>query len=92
VHWLVFYDVVDDYIERREQFRAEHRRRVYAAHQQGLLVMGGALAEPADGAVIVFEADSPGPVEEWIRDDPYVQNGLVTSWKVRKWSVGTGAP
>lgn len=92
MHWLVFYDVVDDYLGRREEFRPEHLRHVGQAHERGLLVMGGAYADPADGAAIVFKTEDRGEIEHWIEDDPYVRNGLVTEWRIRSWNVGVGAP
>lgn len=54
--------------------------------------MGGAYDEPADGAAIVFKTLVPAEIEGWLSDDPYVRNGLVTSWTIRKWSLGIGAP
>jgi uncharacterized protein YciI len=92
MHWIVTYEVVDDYVERREAIRERHLEVVRAAHDSGLLVMGGAFSEPVDGAVIIFESDDAKPIEDWIGNDPYVRAGLVTSWQVRKWSVGNGYP
>lgn len=89
---MVFYDVVDDYERRREEFRPQHFGHVHDAHDRGLLVMGGAYADPVDGAAIVFQAEDCDPIERWIEADPYVINGLVTEWRIRKWSVGVGAP
>ena len=55
--------------------------------------IGGALAEPADGAVLLFKSESPRVAEEFAEQDPYVKNGLVTRWRVRAWTtvVGDGA-
>jgi uncharacterized protein len=93
VHYLLFYEVVDDYVERRAPLREVHLAHAWAAHERGELVLGGALADPPDGAVLLFEADSPDVVEAFARADPYVKNGLVTRWSVRPWTtvVGQGA-
>jgi uncharacterized protein len=74
-------------------YRAEHLALARAAHQRGELVLGGALADPTDGAVIVFRGDSPAAAEAFARADPYVRNSLVTAWRVRAWAtvVGDGA-
>ncbi len=55
--------------------------------------MAGALADPADGAVLVFRGPSPQHAESFAQADPYVRNGLVKTWRVRKWNtvVGDGA-
>jgi uncharacterized protein len=93
MHYLLFYDVVSDYADRRVPFRAAHLAHAWAAVARGELVLGGALAEPVDGAVLLFKCDSPAPVEAFVADDPYMLNGLVTNWRVRAWTtvVGEGA-
>jgi len=91
VYWLLFYDVVDDYIDRRAPLRESHLALVAEAHERGELVMAGALADPPDGAVLVFKGDDASAAEAFAANDPYVQNGLVTSWRVRQWTVVIGA-
>jgi uncharacterized protein YciI len=93
MHYLLFYDVAPDYLERRVALRAAHLARAWAAVGRGELVLGGALADPVDGAVLLFSCDSPAPVEAFAAADPYVTNGLVTRWRVRVWNtvVGEGA-
>ncbi len=87
---MLFYDVVDDYVTRRAALRAEHLALADAARERGDLVLAGALDEPVDGAVLVFDVDDASVVEAFVRDDPYVQHGLVTEWRVRKWTVVAG--
>jgi uncharacterized protein YciI len=93
VHFLLFYDVVDDYVERRGPFRSEHLSLIRKAHESGDLVIAGALADPPDGALLVFRGPSPKPAESFAQADPYVLNGLVKRWHVRKWNtvIGDGA-
>ena len=90
MHTILFYDVVDDYVERRAPFRQLHLDLAKQAQQRGELVLAGALAEPADGAVLVFRGDSTTVAEAFAEADPYVKNGLVTSWRVRKWATVIG--
>jgi hypothetical protein len=90
MHWLLFYDVGDDYLERRPQFREEHLKYATQANERGELVLAGALAEPVDGAVLVFRGSSPTVAEAFAKGDPYVINGLVKSWRVRKWTTVIG--
>lgn len=89
--WVLLYEVVDDYVERRAPLRSEHLSLAAAAHERNELVLAGALDDPADGAILVFRADDVAVVEEFVHADPYVQNGLVTSWRIRKWNVVVGA-
>jgi uncharacterized protein YciI len=87
--WLLQYDLVDDYVERRGPLRAEHLSGAQAAYDAGDLVLAGALADPPDGAVLVFR--SREVAEAFAGNDPYVREGLVTAWKVRAWTVVIGA-
>lgn len=93
MHYILFYDVIDDYVEKRAQFRELHLKHARAAYDRGELLLGGALAEPVDGAVLVFRGESAEVVEQFAKSDPYVLNGLVKQWRVRKWNtvIGNGA-
>jgi hypothetical protein len=90
MYFLLFYDVVDDYLERREPFRAEHLAYARQARERRELLLAGALANPIDRAVLLFSAPSATTVEGFARSDPYVRNGLVKQWTVREWSVVIG--
>lgn len=90
MHYLLFYDVVDDYVQRRAAFRDAHLALAWQAQARGELVIGGALADPVDGAVLVFSGDSPAVAEAFAAADPYVRNGLVTKWRVRTWTTVVG--
>jgi uncharacterized protein len=93
MHYILFYDVADDYLEKRVRFRDLHLQHARAAFDRGELVLGGALADPADAAVLVFRGASAEAAERFAQTDPYVLNGLVKHWRVRKWStvIGDGA-
>ena len=91
MHWLLIYDLVDDYLDRRPPLRDEHLGLATAAHERGELVMAGALADPPDRAVLLFKAGDAGPAEAFAAADPYVEAGLVTRWRVRSWTVVIGA-
>jgi len=89
-YYALFYEVIDDYVARRAQFRQEHLRLAAEARKRGELVFAGALAEPADRALLVFHVDNKTKVEDFARKDPYVVNGLVKKWEVRPWNVDVG--
>jgi uncharacterized protein len=90
MYWILFYDVVENYVERRAPFRDSHLAHAASAQRLGFLVMAGAYADPVDGAAFVFRADDRVVVEQFVRDDPYVREGLVTSWSIRQWNVVIG--
>jgi uncharacterized protein YciI len=87
MHSLLFYDYVDDILQRRAPFRKEHLALAKQAHEQGTLLMAGALAEPVDGAVFVFATDDRSIVADFVARDPYVREGLVRAWRIRPWNV-----
>jgi hypothetical protein len=89
-HFLLFYEAAPDYLERRPLYRDRHLQLVWAAAERGELVLAGALAEPTDGAVLLFRAESRAVVEAFARTDPYVVNGLVERWRVREWTTVAG--
>lgn len=89
-HFLLFYDVGDDYVTKRATFRDAHLKKAWASHARNELVLGGALADPVDGAVLLFRVESAGVVEDFAKADPYVVNGLVTRWRIREWSTVAG--
>jgi len=89
-YYALFYEAVDDFIARRGAFRDEHLRMAREAHARGELVLAGALADPANGALLVFQGESPAAAEAFARQDPYGRNGLITNWKVRPWTVVVG--
>jgi uncharacterized protein len=90
VHFLLIYELCDDYLERRAQFRDEHLSLAWQASGRGDLLLGGALDGPADRAILLFSGESPEAAEAFARVDPYVTNGLVTRWSVRKWNTVAG--
>lgn len=90
MHYLLFYDVVDDYIERRASFRDEHLAHARKAHERGELILGGALSDPPDKAILLFRGNSNEVAESFAKNDPYVVNGVVTSWHVREWTTVVG--
>ncbi len=89
-HFLLMYDFVPDYLERRGVYRAQHLALAQAAKARGELVLAGALANPADGAVLVFKGEAPAVAEAFANADPYVINRLVTRWRVREWTTVVG--
>jgi uncharacterized protein YciI len=91
MHYLLFYEVGDGYVNRRAPYRAAHLALARDAVARGELVLGGAFANPPDGAVLLFRGASPAVAASFARQDPYVKNGLVTRWYVREWTTVVGA-
>ncbi len=90
VHYVLLYELADDYMEHRAPLRNAHLSLAWLTQEAGDLVLAGALDEPADGALFVFEGSGPETAERFAQSDPYVTNGLVTSWRVRPWTTVVG--
>jgi uncharacterized protein YciI len=91
-YYLLIYHVVGDYVARRAQFRDEHLRLARESHERGELILGGALTDPTDQAVLVFRSPDRSVVENFVANDPYVKHGLVPRWEIRDWNVVIGPP
>ena len=90
MHYLLFYDVVEGYAERRILFRTAHLEYARQAVARGELILGGTLANPVDQAVLLFRGSSPAIAEQFAKNDPYVKNALVKKWYVREWTTVIG--
>jgi uncharacterized protein YciI len=90
MHYLLCYELAPDYLERRGEYRTPHLQLAWQAQERGELVLAGALGEPADMALLMFQGDSPAAAEAFAKADPYVTEGLVLSYKVRPWSTVVG--
>jgi uncharacterized protein YciI len=90
MHYLLFYEAQPDYVEQRTAFRAVHLALAEEYAARGALILAGALADPIDGAVFLFQGSSPAIAEEFAQKDPYVIHGLVKSWRVRTWPTVVG--
>ena len=90
-YYALIYDVVEDYITRRTHYREEHLRLANEASRRGELLLGGAFTDPADRTLLVFRVSDKSIIEEFVKHDPYVINGLVKRWEIRHWNVVIGA-
>lgn len=82
---VLFYDYVEDILERRAPYRDAHLGEIRAGQDDGRILMAGPLGDPPSGAAIVF-ADRD-TAEAFAKADPYVTNGLVTNWRVELWTL-----
>ena len=88
-YFILTYVVADDFAKKRMPYRAQHLRLAGEFRKRGEFVMGGALGDPPERAVIVFHGDR-SVAEEFAARDPYVQSGLVQRWEVQPWAVIPG--
>lgn len=85
-YYALLYDVVDDFLDRRAPIREKHLGLVRAAYERGDLLMAGSFQDPPDGALLLFRVADKAVVADFATADPYVIEGLVTGWRVRRWN------
>jgi uncharacterized protein YciI len=90
MHFVLIYDVGEDFIEQRGRFRDEHLALAWKAVNAGELLLAGALSEPTDGALLLFESETADAAVRFAEADPYVRNGLVKRWRVQRWNTVVG--
>lgn len=91
MHYILFYDAADNYVEKRAPYREAHLKLATQAYERGEIILAGALTDPSDGAVFIFCTQEAA--EAFAKSDPYVLNGVAKAWRVRKWMtvIGEGA-
>lgn len=90
MHYLMIYELADDYLQRRGLYRDEHLRLAWASHERGEMVLAGAMSECFDTAALLFQGDSPEAAERFAASDPYVLHGLVSAYKIKLWNTVVG--
>jgi hypothetical protein len=89
-YYVLIYHLVDDYMTRRSQFREEHLKLAKGSNEKGEMVLAGAFSDPPDKALLIFKVADKSVIEDFIRKDPYVKNGLIAKWEIRPWTVVIG--
>lgn len=89
-HYILTYTYVEAYLHKRSPYRSEHFKVAQEAVAAGYLLLGGATENPADQGLLIFKVESRSVVEDFISKDPYVKNGIVTSWEIKEWNVVVG--
>lgn len=95
-HFLLIYDYVDDFREKRAPLRAAHLALGKAAAARGDLVLGGALADDPPNGVLLFAGEAADVAANFAQADPYVTGAdgaapIVRRWTVREWTTVIGA-
>lgn len=73
--------------ERRGPYREDHLAGIRAEKEAGRVSLAGAIGNPPNGGAIVFRGVDRGHIEEFVQGDPYVQAGLVRSWRIEPWNL-----
>ena len=87
---LLYFSGADGRERVPEVFPAHHAYTLdFQARRPGELLLTGPFAEPVEGQPGAMNVFTSRPAaEEFAVDDPFVTEGVVTSWTVRTWLIG----
>ncbi|HEX5179294.1 MAG TPA: YciI family protein [Gemmatimonadaceae bacterium] len=83
--YALMYEATPDFLTKVPAHIAAHRALWRVFHADGRLLMIGPFAdEPAGGAMGIFSTRAAA--EQFVREDPFVANGIVAHWTIREWN------
>lgn len=80
-----FYEMAPDALSKVMEHFPAHHARLDEFHSRGVLLAAGPLGNPPEGAMAVFTTREAA--QEFIEGDPFVVNGLVSTWRLVEWNA-----
>jgi uncharacterized protein len=87
--YVLLYESSDDVMTTAPLHFAAHTAHGNAFHDRGELLLYGPFADPSEGAMAVFTTRQAA--EAFVRDDPFVQHGVVRAYVIREWNEAFSA-
>ena len=82
---VLLYESADDVMTRAPEHFPAHSARLGEFHERGVLLMVGTFGDPqTQGSMAIFTTRDAA--EEFVRDDPFVLNGVVKGYEIRDWN------
>ena len=88
--YVLEYKYVENIVEKRAPIRGAHLEYANKFVNENILVAGGALVPTFAKGMLLFRTNDIEVVNNFAKNDPYVQKGLVTNFEVSEWSVAVG--
>lgn len=93
VYYVVFVVTAYESLAKAPDMVAAHTARSQELHTRGTLLMSGAFLnnsqEPLSAMAVHTTREA---AEEYIKGDPFVQNGMVRTWYIREWANLLASP
>ncbi|MCR6713241.1 MAG: YciI family protein [Demequina sp.] len=89
-HYLLRYQYVDGIDAKRGPYRDEHLTRLWAEADAGRVLIAGGAGDPVSEGIIAWSVDDPQLIHEFVKGDPYMTAGLITSYDVVPWRTVVG--
>lgn len=89
INYLLKYDYIPDVLEKRGPYREGHLQLAKELIADSKCLSGGPTGVPGEevptGALFIFtDLES---AELFVKQDPYVSNGIVTSHSIEEWNI-----
>jgi uncharacterized protein YciI len=82
---VVLYHATADVLERAPAYMPAHQACIQEFHDRGDLLLIGTFGDPVrEGALCVLR--SREAAEAWVKQDPFVTEGLVARYEIRDWN------
>jgi len=83
--YVMLYESADDVASKAPPHFPAHKARLDEFHARGDLLMVGTFGDPqTQGSMAIFRTREAA--EEFVRDDPFILNGVVKSYEIRDWN------
>ena len=83
--YVLLYESADDVASKAPPHFPAHKARLDEFHARGDLLMVGTSGDPqSQGSMAIFRTRESA--EEFVRDDPFLLNGVVRSYEIREWN------
>jgi uncharacterized protein YciI len=82
--YVLLYESAEDVLAKAPAHFEAHSARGQEFYERGSLLAYGPFGDPqAQGSMAIFT--SREAAEEFVREDPFVLNGVVSGWQIREW-------
>ena len=83
--YVMLYESADDVASKAPPHFPAHKARLDEFHARGDLLMVVTFGDPqTQGSMAIFRTREAA--EEFVRDDPFILNGVVKSYEIRDWN------
>ena len=86
--FVLFYQNVANYKEKRKEFRNEHLSLAKKYYEQGYLLAGGGLEDSEKAALLIFTDKIHA--ENFIKEDPYIYHKVIKIFSIHPWNLAIG--
>jgi uncharacterized protein len=83
--FVMFYEPAPSFLSKARLHFPAHRARLEEFHRRGVLLGAGPLENPRDGSSMGLFTKREA-AEEFVKDDPFIVNGVVARWRIREWA------